>query len=752
MNHRPRPGRNDVRATSTYFKWISIAVFILFLGLQTIPSSTNFVQREEITTRKYEMIHHMRAGPTSSPFTKAMKVVLHNLPARRSESGRQDNTLGLARSPDGKQQKEEYDSSNELNRHDHETTGNSQINDKNLNDATPSKVEKPSREAIRDLIGHDKTGCLSSTMECFCKFTKRCKRDGIRANTAYNSVIGKNERAVLSKHTEGEVARRRSSPEVQVDHLAQLAHAKKETEKTMISTIPHRPWNPSPKLAHYRSNEREVISGLFEKSSYQQESDFKVDRPLDPEIHDVSSDLCLHALDHYECRSSTLQGHAPSLGGSLLLSSSRSSSASRLSSGSRKALSFAGLSSIINSNSLQNHRQSLYKRNTRNGDTKSTACHRNESSTSCQGGEPCQLQYLRENMEGEVFASPDAGEQKTRRQLTVTGRYLIPDHLSKAGSTAAVPRDDRTEPHTFEHSAKYSLPPKRDIDRASLHKPHHLDNLSIGKSSTAQVVKAPAQEELETIVTTMPKSILERRLLHRIPWHHRPTDNLAQTDKALKHALRRESTLLEAITEAKCSDRLGRDKDECEQNHRTGFWIVCSVLAVAGTCGLLLGTLVLHLHFRRKRPSPLLTSGYWPAHKRVVSTPVTSVSEIHTSKAGRPLLMRRIEEDEIDETGSVRRYTTLDGTNDGWTRWIHKQKGGAKISQKGRFSSTTGPTTAAQASAPRIPTLKLPQTTLAATMRKINGLGSERESASQGYHTWKGKGKDMTKVKWCSTV
>jgi hypothetical protein len=328
---------------------------------------------------------------------------------------------------------------------------------------------------------------------------------------------------------------------------------------------------------------------------------------------------------------------------------------------------------------LQNHQQSLYKRNILNGDTKSTAFHRNEISTSCQGGEPCQLQYLRENMEGEVVVSPDAGEQKTRRQLTVTGRDLIPDHLSKAGSTAAVPRDDRTEPHTFEHSAKYSLPPKRDIDRASLHKPHHLDNLSIGKSSTAQDVKATAQEELETIVTTMPKSILKRRLLHRIPWHYRPTDNLAQTEKALKHALRRERTLLEAITEAKCSDRVGSDKDECEQNHRTGFWIVCCVLAVAGTCGLLLGTLVLHLHFRRKRPNPLLTSGYWPAHKRVVSTPVTSVSEIHTSKVGRPLSMRRIEEDEIDDTGSVRRYTTLDGTNDGWTRWIHKQKGSAKV-------------------------------------------------------------------------
>jgi hypothetical protein len=48
------------------------------------------------------------------------------------------------------------------------------------------------------------------------------------------------------------------------------------------------------------------------------------------------------------------------------------------------------------------------------------------------------------------------------------------------------------------------------------------------------------------------------------------------------------------------------------------------------------------------------------------------------SKVERPAtcVMRRIDEDETD---SVRRYTTLDGTNDGWTSWIQKQKRFRKV-------------------------------------------------------------------------
>jgi hypothetical protein len=65
-----------------------------------------------------------------------------------------------------------------------------------------------------------------------------------------------------------------------------------------------------------------------------------------------------------------------------------------------------------------------------------------------------------------------------------------------------------------------------------------------------------------------------------------------------------------------------------------------------------------------------------------MSTPAPSVSEIQYPRVERQAgAVRRIDEDENDETGSVRRYTTLDGTTDGWTKWIRqKQKRGGMVS------------------------------------------------------------------------
>jgi hypothetical protein len=86
MNHYPfRPGRTVARATSHLVKWTLIALLILVLALTTILSSPDLVQREATTLRQHETIHHLDAGPTMSPLTKAMKVLLHHLPARRSE-------------------------------------------------------------------------------------------------------------------------------------------------------------------------------------------------------------------------------------------------------------------------------------------------------------------------------------------------------------------------------------------------------------------------------------------------------------------------------------------------------------------------------------------------------------------------------------------------------------------------------------------------------------------------------------------
>jgi hypothetical protein len=127
--------------------------------------------------------------------------------------------------------------------------------------------------------------------------------------------------------------------------------------------------------------------------------------------------------------------------------------------------------------------------------------------------------------------------------------------------------------------------------------------------------------------------------------------------------LSRNDTVLESITEAKCHGKVGKDRENCEEKNRTGFWILCSLLAVAGLCTLLIVVLVLHTHLKRKRSRPLLISTE-PGHKSRVSTPGTGVSDLRTPKVVKPAtcMMRRIDEDEND---SVHRYTTLDGADDG---------------------------------------------------------------------------------------
>jgi hypothetical protein len=145
--------------------------------------------------------------------------------------------------------------------------------------------------------------------------------------------------------------------------------------------------------------------------------------------------------------------------------------------------------------------------------------------------------------------------------------------------------------------------------------------------------------------------------------------------------LRRNISVLDSINNAKCGDKEDKEKVDCEEKNRTGFYVLCSLLAVVGICGLLLIVLVFLTRGRRKRPSPLLLNTR-PELKSGMSTPAPSVSEIQYSRVGRQAeAMRRIDEDENDETGSVRRYTTLDGTTDGWTKWIRqKQKRGGMVS------------------------------------------------------------------------
>jgi len=722
-HHRPYSGASGLGATSTVLKWIFVAIFILFLGLHTIPASTDIVQREETTLKQHRTTHHLDAGLTSSPLTKAMKVLLQHLPGRRSEGVSQDNGHALILEPNGMRQGEEYnDSSNHLSHHDDEAFTVSRIdhidppNARELHDDAPFMAEKERHVAICDLIGHDNTGHLCSTMECFCKSTGRCRRESIRNSIAYEGPgsRGKKQRAAINNSVEGDVGQNESHREDHEwheiphrpcqcgqhheecrcgdheDHSAERLHATKGIERVGISAIPHiRPSDPSSKLQAYRSNERDATDGYSEKKSFEQGSNSPLDRPIIDDLEVPGYDL--PQLNHGSGR---IRGDFSKPSSSGFSKSSRD-------------------------------RQPVHKRGTPNYHIGSKACDCHEHNRCCHCYEVPQPEHLLANQVPDMPTLPIAGKRTRPGQFWAghTGNghctcesctsfrsleynrlhgsrdwsrdlakshnllgkganssptsladisNILPDeggnfadsvHLAEAKNR----RDSRTESPGSRVSeidtAQKRYPSKWQFDRASLDLPQSFDTNSLNISSAMLDGRQPCHK------------------LWRVNTGCSPRHIATQVAKAIQYLLRRDSTLIDSITEAKCSNKVGAEKEECEQKHRTGFWIVCSVLAVAGTCGLLLAILVLHLHFRRKGRSPLLTNKR-PVHKSVASSPVTSVSEIQIPKVSRPFGMRRIEEDEIDETGSVRRYTTLDGATDGWTRWIHKQKYGAKVSRR----------------------------------------------------------------------
>jgi hypothetical protein len=279
--------------------------------------------------------------------------------------------------------------------------------------------------------------------------------------------------------------------------------------------------------------------------------------------------------------------------------------------------------------------------------------------------------------------------------------------LSKAESDMAVNNHGNSQFHTSEYIAEKIAWSKGRADMDDLRMPDH-SNLNPSDSTTHYVDTSRACSDIWWDAPHCHKPTDKAKSEIPVPGHinielESPSTSVISRDETCyklcrvntgclpKHSakpepvavhdhpiLRRNNTLLESITEAKCHGKVGIDRDNCEEKHRTGFWIICSLLAVGGICALFLGLLMLHTHIRRKRRSSPLLINNGSGHKSGVSTPVISVSEMQISKVERPAtcVMRRIDEDETD---SVRRYTTLDGTNDGWTSWIQKQKRFRKV-------------------------------------------------------------------------
>ncbi|CZR60965.1 uncharacterized protein PAC_10861 [Phialocephala subalpina] len=143
------------------------------------------------------------------------------------------------------------------------------------------------------------------------------------------------------------------------------------------------------------------------------------------------------------------------------------------------------------------------------------------------------------------------------------------------------------------------------------------------------------------------------------------------------------------------------------------------VIGIVGSCVVSMSLLYLwHLHRRRVMQKSF-------SHRK----PETS----QKSFGG----MRRIDEDPYEDLGTL--PMTLDGANDGWTKWILRKQGNSKPNQ---LSPTP------KNCPPRIPTLRLPQP-IFSSVRRANGISTE---SSMGYDKFDFKGRYGSKAKWTSTV
>lgn len=823
MNYRHgHPGRTVVKATSFILKWTLTTLLILTIGLTTIPASTNLVQREEATLRHHETIHHLDAGPTSSPLTKAMKVLLHHLPARRSERVDHDNTHGLTVETDDVQEaKEHHEASHGFISHDRESLNRSerkctcpplyrnqrcrcspgfqriqmrkeaenvavsgfrpsdpspnladyQSNERDVKDGTPSNLEIEHHKIFHDAIGHDNTGHLCFTMECFCKSTGRCQMENPRANIAYNGRKGMIEETVKSstlhrkpgdpsdfgsevevherKRLDGSSKFCKSGPHNRKcrcyhnrDPSVERRPGEKETEKVAIDAISYsRSSGPSSKLADYQPNEREAKDGTLDGKSGQSRPSSELNIPVkhDRKTHHSRSMLCPCGQYYQQCRCfgsklpergniSPFQSKGSQINTETSSSSTSSSERehghhsqstnsqtnSKPSSTSRPSKSWPDWRTMeynfavqskgteveygTHSNSENDNEKDDFGR-VKQG-PRSISCHCNGASPGCSCGEFLQLGHLQANKKRQHSAQCRCDICTGRNWIAhrlCYGRWsrdlahcqnFPGDHATFNEKCSCNPKNTTggcgvQRPHIVIHEGERDL--TTDLAKVSGVRAEESGGFNNPEHNGENIIQS--KQQVDGLDLSTPDSIIAKDdTCHKL-WRvntgclpgHRA--KLGAAAKHSDHLSRRSNTLLESINEARCQDKLGGAKVECEKDNRTGFWIVCSILAVAGLCGLLLGIIILHVHLRRTRPSQLLTSNR-SGYKSGASTPATSVSEMQTSKVGRPAsVMRRIDEDENVETSSVRRYTTLDGANDGWTSWIHKQTGRAKVSQ-----------------------------------------------------------------------
>jgi hypothetical protein len=896
--HHGRPGGTVTKTTVFILKWILMALLSLTIGLATMPASANIVQRDEATLRHHGRIHDLEAGPTSSPFTKAMKALLHHLPARRSDRVNQDNIRTLTLEPDEKEKEDYLEASDEIvsyyqkmkslksftkrgcdyppgllnwrcscpkgterirrkrvaqkivlygfgpsdpsvNLTDYQSSG-SRVKD----GAASNRIVKH-HETSHDVISHNDTSSLCSTIECFCKLCRRASnrarvtcnsRKGILDETVSSARYGKpSDPSVLGskieihehKGLDGASKRCKCGPynrkcwsQISKGPLLQQSQVKRETEDVAIDVMSHlKPSEPSPELADHHSNGKEVKGGPLDGSSRHENSttDLKTSVKHNRRVPTSCSRHSQCSSYHQECRCSNTklaqEGNQSRIQKMNIQSISQPASFSKSSKLSNSSHGHHSQSTTgqINSkpstsfgSSEPSEIEAGHQLQSTNGQIKSKslsisspqeswpACRAmkhniavqskkadaqdgihstsekgngkddlgrlkrdltsNPITCRCNGASPdcdfLQLVHLqaskkRHSAQSHCDNGSDCGIQRPHIVIHEGERDLTTDLAKLFGGEAEECRDFENFEHDVNEQALCEplsgsldarashnthldppsgdsiITPKQDItaqlwsEICSLRRWNcrprpvhtskigavievHNGNFNTSGHNGENIIQC--KQQADGMFLSPPDSLIARDYTCYKPWpvnaYCRPNHRVklgAETEHHHRFP-RRSNTLLESVTDVRCHDKIGRAREECEEKNKIGFWIVCSLLAVAGICGLLLGILILRINLRRKRPSPLLISSR-PGYKSGVSTLAPSGSEIQICKATKPAsVMRQIDEEDV-ENSSVRRYTTLDGANDGWTSWIHKKTGRAQVSQNEtiRFTHLSSP-------------------------------------------------------------
>jgi hypothetical protein len=677
MNYyRLRPALNAAQSTPIILKWGFITILILFLAYTTVSSSPDLVQGHEDTLRQHEIIYNLDPGPPSDQLTKAMNAMLHHLPPRReilstapedcdprfhisaySKKCTEISTDGVSQSHGNTDARLHKRQTFKADVRRSESVDDDRVRSLVLRSNNAQQM-KNDIERLVGLLGPSKCHCDPHKPSCHCPHPNAPSVELIPAGMDGESPTASDfrELEVSSKPTNRESNQKevkdqwKTYSEIENDKDRDEGHKLEKLstspKSTTCSCEPNYPECQCAQHLALHGNEKKDVSQPSDIKGHHTSPDLKEKNPCRREEYDgdhqCNCPICTGALSNWK-ETSTL-------------------SDVRDLADSQKLADYLAVIPPKCSCSPQNTKCPCRDQKPH------TVIHESQSDQAAtlapSGVKAGQISGLtKSDPNGET--PEHTPEVNNYSKLLLEGLNLtIHDHIHvkpsiPTGSVVTARRNWCS--NKWWRGRRYCQDKHNHITQVKSHdhvpvEPEPIPDTTIAKRSRPCHRNAcrPAQSNMPELKTVAPPD----------------------------HLLRHNDTLVDSITHSRCHGKEGMDREICENNNRTGFWVVCTFLILVGICGILLVLLTFLTRLRRKRPSPLLLNS-GTEHKSGASTQSTSVSEIQFPRVGRPppCVMRRIDEDENDEAGSVRRYTTLDGVNDGWTKWIlQKQKRSKKVS------------------------------------------------------------------------